>query len=110
MLKERNVECISILYDKYAPAVYGAINREVNNIEIAEVILEQTFINIWNHPLTELRFANHVMLWLLQTAKVVTAKILAEKELKNLINENNFMQSKAGEHNAPVIFPLQIIT
>jgi hypothetical protein len=37
--------CVSELYDKYAPALYGRIIRVVKQKEIAEKILERVFIN-----------------------------------------------------------------
>ena len=94
MLKERNVSSISILYDKYAPAVYGTILKEIGNTEIAKGILERTFLDIWTNPSIEIRFTNHVLLWLLKTAKIFTTKALAEVPIENVINEHKFSTIK----------------
>jgi DNA-directed RNA polymerase specialized sigma24 family protein len=46
MLKKKNQKAISILYDQYAPVLYGAILRIVKSQLPAELILEQTFLRI----------------------------------------------------------------
>jgi RNA polymerase sigma-70 factor (ECF subfamily) len=38
---------LEYLYDHYAGAVYGVINRIVKNSEIAEEILQDVFLKIW---------------------------------------------------------------
>jgi hypothetical protein len=40
-----DAESVSVLYDKYAPALYGRIIQVVKQKEIAEKILEKVFIN-----------------------------------------------------------------
>ena len=44
MLLRKDMEAISLLYDNYAPAVYGVICREINNEEKAKEILTNVFI------------------------------------------------------------------
>ena len=45
MLLRKDMEAISLLYDNYAPAVYGVICREINNEEKAKEILTNVFIH-----------------------------------------------------------------
>ncbi|MEP6595088.1 MAG: hypothetical protein ABJA71_04035 [Ginsengibacter sp.] len=77
MLKEKSVTSISILYDRYAPAIYGVILRKVENVELAETILQQTFIHIWNNPTFDDRFKKHLLLCL-----IIIANSIADKEMK----------------------------
>ncbi len=74
MLSQKNVNAFSILYDRYAPALFGAICREVNEVSVAEDILEQTFLFMWNNPVVGNRYKNHVLLWMLCIAKKLTSK------------------------------------
>ena len=46
LLKSKNKEAISNLYDGYAPALYGVILRIVKSPGHAEILLEQTFLKI----------------------------------------------------------------
>lgn len=47
VLKEKRG--IEILYDNYSAALYGVIQRIVGNDEIAEEVLQETFLKIWNN-------------------------------------------------------------
>jgi RNA polymerase sigma factor (sigma-70 family) len=49
MLSERNTEGMEILYDNYSSALYGIIHRIIQNDEIAEDVLQETFLKIWNN-------------------------------------------------------------
>lgn len=46
LLKEKNEQAFSYLYDTYAPLIYGVILREVKNSKLASEILQHTFIKI----------------------------------------------------------------
>jgi RNA polymerase sigma-70 factor (ECF subfamily) len=48
-LKTKSTVAFSNLYDSYAPALYGITFRMVRNREIAEELLQDTFIKIWKH-------------------------------------------------------------
>ena len=109
MLNERNADGISILYDKYAPAIYGAVVNKVDTVETAEAILEQTFLYIWNNPLIEARFTNRLLLLLLNTAKMFTAKIFVEIEQKNVVHQNTSMPSPiVNPQNSWCLRPLEL--
>jgi len=47
-LQRRDSQALSILYDKYAPAINGVIIRICNDEVLAEELLQETFMKIWN--------------------------------------------------------------
>ncbi|MCX2575564.1 hypothetical protein [Pedobacter sandarakinus] len=47
-LKAKDCEAFKIIYQEYAPALFGNILRKVDNKDQACVILEQTYIDAWN--------------------------------------------------------------
>ena len=49
MLVSRNVRALEILYDNYSAAMYGVIHRIVQNDAIAEDVLQESFVKIWNN-------------------------------------------------------------
>lgn len=49
LLKNKNEESFSDLYDNYSRALYGVIFKMVNDNEVAEDILQEVFIKIWQH-------------------------------------------------------------
>ena len=49
MLSGRNAEGLEILYDNYSSALYGVIHRIIGDAEIAQDVLQETFLKIWNN-------------------------------------------------------------
>jgi RNA polymerase sigma-70 factor (ECF subfamily) len=49
LLAGREKQGIEILYDNYSAALYGVIQRIVVSDEIAEEVLQETFLKIWNN-------------------------------------------------------------
>ena len=47
-LKAGDEKALSLLYDKYAPALYGVALKIVKREELAEDVLQETFIKIWS--------------------------------------------------------------
>jgi RNA polymerase sigma factor (sigma-70 family) len=47
-LKNRDTSALDYLYDHYADALFGIIQRTVSNAESAEETLQDVFVKIWN--------------------------------------------------------------
>ena len=80
MLEQKNSACISILYDKYASAIFGAICNEVDDVKVAEQILQKSFIYIWNNSSIDNLYKKHLLLWMLNIAKRIISKMLDDTE------------------------------
>jgi RNA polymerase sigma factor (sigma-70 family) len=48
LLRAGDEKALSLLYDKYAPALYGVALKIVKREELAEDVLQETFIKIWS--------------------------------------------------------------
>jgi RNA polymerase sigma-70 factor (ECF subfamily) len=48
-LQQRNSKTFGYLYDHYAPSLYGVICRIVGSEEIAQDVLQEAFLKIWNN-------------------------------------------------------------
>lgn len=46
--KNKDVDAYTYLYDKYAPALYGVILKLTPDVQIANYILEKSFLKIWH--------------------------------------------------------------
>lgn len=46
-LKAQDEQALSLLYDKYAPALFGVIKRICKDDTVAQDLLQETFITIW---------------------------------------------------------------
>ena len=47
LLKERNEKAISLLYENYSDTLYGVAYKVVRNEELAQDVLQESFIKIW---------------------------------------------------------------
>ena len=47
LLKERNEKAISLLYDHYGDTLYGVANKVLRNEELAQDVVQESFIKIW---------------------------------------------------------------
>ncbi|MDT0557290.1 sigma-70 family RNA polymerase sigma factor [Ichthyenterobacterium sp. W332] len=49
-LKTKDEKALALLYDKYAPAIFGVILRLCKDEGIAQEVLQDTFMTIWEKP------------------------------------------------------------
>jgi RNA polymerase sigma-70 factor, ECF subfamily len=49
LMHNRNPRCISLLYDAYSRALFGIILHIVQNHELAEEVLQDTFTKVWRN-------------------------------------------------------------
>jgi len=47
LLKERNEKAISLLYDHYGDTLYGVANKVLRNEELAQDVVQESFVKIW---------------------------------------------------------------
>ncbi len=69
LLKSSNKEGISLLYDKYSPALYGVINRILQNTEAAEEVLQDTVMKIWNNAEKFDAGKGNLLTWIINIAR-----------------------------------------
>ncbi len=49
LVRQQDMNGISLMYDKYSSALFGVILKVVNNKQIAEEVLQDTFTKIWRN-------------------------------------------------------------
>lgn len=68
-LKQRDQAAIGILYDAYGGALYGAVLRIVRSPELAEQVLQDTFLKVWRNAAQYDASKGRLFTWLLQIAR-----------------------------------------
>jgi len=82
LLHRQDKQAFSYLYDNYSSALNGIIYRMVDNRELAEDILQEAFVKIWNN------FANYdtgkgrLFTWMLNITRNLTIDTLRSKGYK----------------------------
>lgn len=69
LLKAQDDQAISLLYDTYAPALYGIILKIVHSEEVAQDVLQESFIKAWKNGSRYESSKGTLFTWLLNIAR-----------------------------------------
>jgi len=101
-LQSRNQQAFAYLYDNYAAALNGIIYRLVEDKELAEDILQEAFVKIWNNFSSYDTTKGRLFTWMLNLTRNLTIDTLRSKGYKKQSkisgDENsvsNFTENKA---------------
>ena len=92
-LQSRDRQAFSYLYDNYAPALNGAIYKLVENRELAEDILQEAFIKIWNNIASYDAAKGRLFTWMINITRNLTIDTLRSKGYKK-------QQQISGDENS----------
>lgn len=82
LLRKQDQEALAYLYDRYAPALNGIIFRLVQDKVLADDILEEAFIKIWNNFSGYDKLKGSLFTWMINIAKDLTRDTLHSKGYK----------------------------
>lgn len=81
-LQNRDQQAFSYLYDNYAAALNGIIYRMVEDKELAEDILQEAFVKIWNNFAGYDSGKGRLFTWMLNITRNLTIDTLRSKGYK----------------------------
>jgi len=82
LLKLKDSQAFSYLYDNYSAAILGVIYRMIENTELSEDILQEAFIKIWNNFDNYDSSKGKLFTWMLNIARNLTIDNLRSKSYK----------------------------
>jgi RNA polymerase sigma factor (sigma-70 family) len=82
-LKSRDTVAIQALYDMYSAALLGVISRIIQPSEVAEDLLQETFIKIWNAAESYDSSKGRLFTWMMNIARNLSIDKLRSKDYKN---------------------------
>jgi len=82
-LKSQDTMAIQALYDMYAGALLGVISRVIQQTEVAEDLLQETFIKIWNSADSYDSSKGRLFTWMMNIARNLSIDKLRSKDFKN---------------------------
>ena len=68
-LQSRQADALSLLYDRYAPILFGVIRRLVKDEELAQQVLLESFAQIWSSFAWYNQEVNTLSAWLIGIAR-----------------------------------------
>lgn len=99
-LKKHENQAYKYLYNNYRGALYNAISQIITDKEIAEDVLQETFINVWNNIDKYDPAKGKLFTWLLRLARNMaintTRSKIFKSQMKNedVSNYVNYLEQK----------------
>ncbi|PST84195.1 RNA polymerase subunit sigma-70 [Pedobacter yulinensis] len=101
-LQRRDPVILKRLYQMYSAALYGVISRIVIQTEIAEDLLQETFLKIWNSADSYDSSKGRLFTWMMNIARNLSIDKLRSKDFKNAAKnqdiENNVNDIDRGNN------------
>ncbi|MBL4663887.1 MAG: sigma-70 family RNA polymerase sigma factor [Flavobacteriaceae bacterium] len=101
-MQNGNHAALSKIYDMYSKAIYGIVISFVRNHSIAEEVLQDVFVKVWNNSGSYNPTKGRFYTWLLNIARNTAIDVTRSKAFKNStknLTTENFVDILAGHDN-----------
>jgi RNA polymerase sigma-70 factor (ECF subfamily) len=82
-IRNRDKKGIEALYDMYSSALYGVIYRIIQHEGIAEDLLQETFVKIWNSAASYDESKGRLFTWMVNIARNLSIDKTRSKDFRN---------------------------
>ncbi len=82
LLKNKDKQGMSMLYDNYSHALFAVINQVLNNQELSEDVLQECFIKIWKKIGSYDASKGRLYTWMLNIARNLSIDVTRSKDYK----------------------------
>jgi RNA polymerase sigma factor (sigma-70 family) len=87
-LRQREKVAAEALYDMYSSSLFGVIIRIVQNNELAEDLLQETFVKIWNSFTSYSPDKGRLFTWMVNIARNLSIDKIRSKDYKNQVKNH----------------------
>lgn len=114
-LKNRQQDTLRYVYDNYGPALHGVIFHIVRSPEMAEDLLQETFVKIWHNINSYDRAKGRLYTWMLNIArnlaidKTRSAEFKQAEKTENTLNAVYTRKIAGDEEIIPEHIDLKVI-
>ncbi len=99
MLADREVKALEILYDNYSAAMYGVIRRIVQNDALAEDLLQESFVKIWNNFIQYDQSKGRLFTWMINICRNLSIDKVRSKDFTNQNKNQTIEKTVSIEHS-----------
>lgn len=96
LLKDRDSKAFGYLYDHYSGALNSIILQVVNDVELANDVLQEVFINIWRKIESYDQTKGRLFTWMLNIARNASIDTLRSKTFQNSQKNRAFPENVDG--------------
>ena len=82
-LRRREKIAVEALYDMYSSSLFGVISRIINDTAVAEDVLQDTFVKIWNSFASYSAEKGRLFTWMVNIARNLAIDKIRSKDFKN---------------------------
>lgn len=82
-LKSSDAKRFEIVYDYFSSALYGIINKILDNEEQAQGLLQETFLKVWNNSASYNQHKSRLFTWMLNIARNTAIDYIRSAQGKN---------------------------
>jgi len=93
LLKNRDQTAFSYLYDNYSGALFGIIYKMLEDRELAEDVLQEAFVKIWNNFPSYDNLKGRLFTWMLNIARNLTLDTIRSKGYRKQAKIRDFGNS-----------------
>ena len=83
LFQQDREKAIPLIYDKYSAALYGIILRIIKEEELAQEVLQDTFVRIWNKSSYYNPQKGRLFTWMMNIARNIAINTLNSKAVKD---------------------------
>ncbi|MCH5598528.1 RNA polymerase sigma factor [Niabella ginsengisoli] len=83
LLKQRDPNAFSYLYDNYAAALNGIVRNFISDDQLADSVLQDSFVKIWNQASTFDSIKGRLFTWMSSIVRNTAIDTLRSKDWKN---------------------------
>jgi RNA polymerase sigma factor (sigma-70 family) len=91
-LRHREKIAVEALYDMYSASLFGVISRIITDTAIAEDVLQDTFVKIWNSFASYSTEKGRLFTWMVNIARNLAIDKIRSKDFKNQ-NKNQELEN-----------------
>ncbi len=107
LLKSKDQSAFSYLYDNYSPVLFGIISKMISDRELAEDVLQEAFVKIWNNFSNYDSAKGRLFTWMLNITRNLTIDTIRSKSFKNqskIRDDENAVSNFSDKKNAAESF------
>jgi RNA polymerase sigma-70 factor (ECF subfamily) len=109
-LKERQTEAITYLYDNYSNALFGVIDRILQNEELSNDVLQEAFVKIWKNIDGYSSDKGSLFTWMLNICRNAAIDETRSKQYKKQLQNRNIEDSvNSVDHSEQVVLKVDHI-
>ena len=103
LLRSQDKAALGILYDRYAPNLYGVLCKILKSDMIAEEVLQDTFVKVWRHIDNYDSTKGKLYTWLLTIARRTAIDKLRSSEMTVQIQDLTENVHFIDQHNPTIV-------